>query len=90
MGLFDVFKKKGGVSGSIVKGSPASDTPGVVRVNPGSKVYHCEWGGCGGVSVDAVAMPEAKAVAAGLSRCKRCDWSQYDRDLSWARKNGKG
>lgn len=77
MGLFDVFKKKGA--------APAPARPGVVFVNPGSKVYHCEGGGCGGISVDAAKMPESKAVASGLSRCRRCDWYEFDREAG----NGK-
>jgi hypothetical protein len=79
MGLFDVFKK-GKVSGRIVPGGAPRSKPGTVFVNPGSKVYHCDWGGCSGVSADAVQMSEKKAIAAGLSRCRRCDWYEFDRE----------
>lgn len=80
MGLFDFLKKGAQVSGSVTNEKVKSAAPGVVFVNPGSKVYHCEWGGCGGVSGDAVKMTEKKAVAAGLSRCKRCDWYEFDQE----------
>lgn len=86
MGLFDAFKKGPKVSGSIVQGGSKKTKPGLVYMNPGSKVYHCERGGCSGISADAAAMPEKKAVAAGLSRCRKCDWYEFDREAG----NGKG
>lgn len=78
MGLFDVFKK--GKSGAGARGP-------LVYVNPGSRVYHHDGlGCCSGVSADASAMPEAGAVAAGLSRCRRCEWYAFD----WEAGNGRG
>lgn len=78
MGLFDFLKKGAQVSGSASGERVQAVAPGIVLVNPGSKVYHCERGGCGGVAIDAVKMTEKKAIAAGLSRCKRCDWHGFD------------
>lgn len=80
MGLFDFLKKGSQVSGSVSSERTQTVASGTVLVNPGSKVYHCERGGCSGVTTDAAKMPEKKAVAAGLSRCKRCDWYEFDRE----------
>lgn len=86
MGLFDFLKKGAGASGAVSDERMYSAAPGVVLVNPGSKVYHCERGGCGGVSIDAAKMTEKKAAAAGLSRCRRCDWHEFDREASRGKK----
>jgi len=78
MGLFDFLKKPTvKVTGSITK-TPKKQLDKVC-VNPGSKVYHCESGGCGGMASDAAEMTEQKAIALGLHRCKRCDWHYFDR-----------
>lgn len=78
MGLFDFLKKPTvKVTGSIAK--TANKQLDKVCVNPGSKVYHCESGGCGGMASDAAEMTEQKAIALGLHRCKRCDLHYFDR-----------
>lgn len=83
MGLLDFLKKPTvKVTGSIAK-TPKKQLDKVC-VNPGSKVYHCESGGCGGMASDAAEMTEQKAIALGLHRCKRCDWYWFDR------RNGNG
>lgn len=84
MGLFDFLKKKPPtkVAGSIEQVSVEQTFN--VCVNPGSKVYHYERGGCGGIARDAAEMTEKKAITLGLRRCKRCDWYWFDR------RNGNG
>lgn len=77
MGLFG-FGRKGSVSGAAVKGGPKRNAS-LVLVNPGSRVYHCENGGCSLVASDAQEMTEKKALASGLYRCKKCDWYYFDR-----------
>lgn len=78
MGLFDFLKKPATkVTGSIAETPKRSAC--MVCVNPGSKVYHCESGGCGTIASDATDMTEKKAIALGLHRCKRCDWHYFDR-----------
>lgn len=55
---------------------------GLVYVSPGSKVYHSgTFGSCGVESVDASSMTEEEAIKAGLSRCKKCDWEAFDREV---------
>lgn len=81
MGLFDFLKKqpvKVKVTGSIVESPKISIS--MVSVNPGSKVYHCEIGGCSKVLTSAIEMTEKKAIALGLRRCKQCDWYEFDRN----------
>lgn len=82
MGLFG-FGKKVKVSGEIVTDA-AKRSASSVYANPGSKVYHYEWGGCGSVASDAKAMTEKHALASGMHRCKKCDWYKFDKD------NGNG
>lgn len=78
MGLFGFGKKKVGVSGEIVKNGPKRNKS-LVSVNPGSKVYHCENGGCSSIASDAKEMTEKQALAGGMHRCKKCDWHYFDR-----------
>lgn len=55
MGLFDFIKKPTvKVTGSVTE-SPKRKVSNVC-VNPGSKVYHCESGGCGTIASDATEM----------------------------------
>ena len=83
MGLFDFNNYPPvKVTGSVTE-SPKRKVSNVC-VNPGSKVYHCESGGCGTIASDATEMTEKKALSLGLHRCKRCDWYHFDRS------NGNG
>lgn len=72
---------------SLKSDDSVDHVPGTVYVSPSSKVYHSgTYGCCGFESVDAVEMTEKKAIAQGLTRCKKCDWYEFDREVSHGKK----
>ncbi len=72
MGLFG-FGKKVKVAGEIVQNEPKRNGS-LVYANPGSRVYHYEWGGLWLTCFCRKSMTERQALGGGMHRCKKCEW----------------